>query len=760
MGVGRMGMVNAICVGVAVLLHAGCSCGRDTSGADVNGIATHAESAPFGTSTDDGGSSDSQGDTACVPNATFFSEQVWPNAIASTCVSCHIENGLAPLRGAAFVLRSPGQTDAWVTNEEQVRTFLLRDVGGESLLLQKAAGAQEHGGGAVLAESSSAYAVLEAYLERVRAPQPCEDDGVPGGPPPIEITLESPTRTLYKAALQFLGRLPTDDEVATVRAGGEADLRDLIRGFFDEPAFLQRLKVMFNTMFLTDKYAPPILGLAHISGVTFPSKDVVGNNLDIRDAVNVGVSQEPLELIAHVVGHDRPFTEILTAPYMMVNPDSALVYESDAAFADPSNLSDFQPAQVNIASEGNASLQPFPHAGILSSPMFMMRYPTTPSNRSRHRARMVLEFFLGTDIFDMLVQPIDTDDLGDFAVPTLENPNCTVCHDILDPIAGAYRNWAYEDDLSQTLRINRGWYDDMLPAGLGSDVMPESAYPHALQWLGQKIAADPRFAYGIVRKLHFMVMGRTELKAPGVGDPQAADKLTAWTLQDAELRKLATGFEASGFDFKELLTDFVMSRVYRAEHSPVHGLGTDRLLTPEELHDKLVATTGASWGEGLGGVRLLSGTYYRLLYGGIDSSNVTDRAQSMSALMAAVAQRAGFEIACQQAPLDFTSDNRVLFPLVELADDATTSAGEAAIRENIAYMHARMLGEEPTAAAIDAVYALFANVQQEGAARVTVGEEAGVTPFYCGAVDDASYTLRAWMIVTSYFISHPRFLIH
>ena len=33
------------------------------------------------------------------------------------------------------------------------------------------------------------------------------------------------------------------------------------------------------------------------------------------------VAREALELIAHVVREDRPFTEILTADYTLVNPD-------------------------------------------------------------------------------------------------------------------------------------------------------------------------------------------------------------------------------------------------------------------------------------------------------------------------------------------------------------------------------------------------------------------------------------------------------
>src|SRR5439155_11094855 len=44
-----------------------------------------------------------------------------------------------------------------------------------------------------------------------------------------------------------------------------------------------------------------------------------------RDANNA-IAQEPVNLFEHVVRENRPFSEILTANYVLVNPQSAHVY--------------------------------------------------------------------------------------------------------------------------------------------------------------------------------------------------------------------------------------------------------------------------------------------------------------------------------------------------------------------------------------------------------------------------------------------------
>ena len=54
----------------------------------------------------------------------------------------------------------------------------------------------------------------------------------------------------------------------------------------------------------------------------------------------------PLELIAHVVENDRPYTEILTADYIMANPFAARAYGASTVFSDPEDPQEFKPSEI------------------------------------------------------------------------------------------------------------------------------------------------------------------------------------------------------------------------------------------------------------------------------------------------------------------------------------------------------------------------------------------------------------------------------
>jgi hypothetical protein len=93
------------------------------------------------------------------------------------------------------------------------------------------------------------------------------------------------------------------------------------------------------------------------------------------DYANTSLAREALEHIAFVVRNGKPFHEIITSDYMAMNPFTARIYGvDDIAWADPLDPKEFH--------EGRAP--GIPHAGILSSPMFLNRFPTTATNRNRH----------------------------------------------------------------------------------------------------------------------------------------------------------------------------------------------------------------------------------------------------------------------------------------------------------------------------------------------------------------------------------------
>jgi hypothetical protein len=167
-----------------------------------------------------------------------------------------------------------------------------------------------------------------------------------------------------------------------------------------------------------------------------------------------GVAREPIELIVHVVRNNKPFSEVLTADYMMVNPFSSRAWLGGLPFqneADPNEWLPMQRAGV-------------PLAGVLTSVAWLNRHPTTPTNRNRHRARQVFFDWLGTDILKTAERPLDPTKITDHN-PTMNNPSCTVCHKQLDPIAGLFQNYqAVEEDGNQhDYYPEFVWYQDMDP---------------------------------------------------------------------------------------------------------------------------------------------------------------------------------------------------------------------------------------------------------------------------------------------------------
>ena len=108
----------------------------------------------------------------------------------------------------------------------------------------------------------------------------------------------------------------------------------LLDGLLAESGFRTRLKDIYNDVLLTDLYlAYNGFAVNLLNDEQYPrALDAVYDELDeqLRLRINRAAAREPLELIAHVVENDRPFSEILTADYTMVNPYSAMLYETDA----------------------------------------------------------------------------------------------------------------------------------------------------------------------------------------------------------------------------------------------------------------------------------------------------------------------------------------------------------------------------------------------------------------------------------------------
>lgn len=641
------------------------------------------------------------------------------------------------------------------------------------------------------------------------------------------------TNTLRNATIQLAGRLPKDSETALVRNEGESGFYSVMEDVMNEDEFYARLSEIFNDVFLTDKY----LRVNQFNGALnlldnddYPNKNWYDStypdnnngekpltteaeiNKKNRECANTlandGVAREGLALINYIVRNNRPFTELVTADYTMVNWYSQKVYDAElitpsATFnqLDQNNLpcttySSYYDKATHTADPSDfkpAKLIGIPHAGILTSSMFLNRFPTTNTNLNRHRSYMVYKIFLDTDILaiegDRPSDAIDTSSIS----PTLQNPACFTCHEVMDPVASTFQHW---DDRGR-YKPNNPWPSSVLAAGFPgkkADISgTDSHYGALLKWLGHEIADDPRYIRAITRHLYKGIIGQNPLNSPGE-NPSQSDEI-AYQAQRSILANIGQSMVADNWNIKTAITGLLLSPYYRAKTvdktilAASDHIGSARLLSPEMLQRKLQATLGFDWRE-----LRANDKDNRIMFGGIDSDSVIERIENPSGLMVAMQERMAVEMACRATAFDFTKtrtetiNKRRLFRNVsqETApydiDGVELPDNVLAIKKNIQYLHNIFLSEDLSIdhPEIEATYQLFLSTWQAGQAMKEnpsnfTPKPSTHLPWTCRArwdrennnkdlveeihIDrDENYVIRSWMAVITYLLSDYRYI--
>ena len=662
--------------------------------------------------------------TASESALDLFLNRISGPIVQAKCVNCHVEGGVSG--HTRLIFQPSSNPDHAALNLAVFKNFLATVEDGANRILNKIQGVG-HGGGVQVPAGSADFANMESFLGLL---------GYGGGSDPglspetlfDTVTMASPGKTLRRAALIFGGRIPTREEREAVDNGTEEELRAAIRDLMTGPAFHQFLIRASNDRLLTDRELAHVIPPGEIRFVDFANLNWTkvmaaiekGYSSEHEDRawgqwesnVQFGFGRAPLELIAHVVENDLPYTEVLTGDYIMANPMASEAYGASTRFDDVEDPLEFRPSDIvsyyrddeskvvsGLKPGVNRVLDPgnlwtdYPHAGILNTTVFLLRYPTTPTNRNRARSRWTYYHFLGLDIEKSAARTTDPDALADTDNPTLKNPACTVCHRVMDPVAGAFQNYGEQGDYRDTwggqdsldglykhpedgaytpYRPGDTWYRDMREPGFNGWIAPDA--DDSVQWLAEQMVGDDRFAEATVKFWWPAIMGVEVAEPPEDRNDSDFDAmLLASNAQSAEVERLAAAFRtgiAGGapYNLKDLLVEIALSPWFRAEaladDNPVQAAalriaGVERRLTPEELAWKTEAITGYGWGREIthsgdlrngdfGGYisQLTNSRLYRLLYGGIDSDGVTERADDMTALMAAVAQSHALEVSC------------------------------------------------------------------------------------------------------------------
>ena len=412
-----------------------------------------------------------------------FSQHISGPIVQTKCANCHVQGGASGNTRLVFV--DSDTPDHEAQNLETFQNFLaaVADEGGGSYVLNKIQGVG-HGGGVQVSPGTEEFTNMQRFLgllgEDVALPEPVTVETLFD-----TVIMASSRKTLRRAALIFAGRIPTDEEYAAVENGDESVLRATIRGLMEGPQFHEFLIRASNDRLLTDRRGDNIL--ANSSFVDYTNEryrlgaaaQASGDSGELEEwenHVQHGARRAPLELIAYVVQNDLPYTEILTADYIMANPWAADAYGASTRFNDPDDVHEFKPSRIvsyyrkgdGFIYEydpglGHRVLDPgplitdYPHAGILNTTVFLKRYPTTATNRNRARARWTYYHFLGVDVEKSASRTTDPVALADTNNPTMHNPACTVCHSVLDPVAGAFQNYSDEG----FYKVNRDGLDSL-----------------------------------------------------------------------------------------------------------------------------------------------------------------------------------------------------------------------------------------------------------------------------------------------------------
>ena len=722
-----------------------------------------------------------------------FRDEIWAKVGVRKCLTCHVLGGDA--EESKFVLRDPRKGDeiaALRHNRDAFTRMAIVKVKEDSRMLLKASGRIKHGGKDVLPADSEEYRVLADFVRRVNNPNPTAPDIDPKLPPFFEgVVMTDDRRLLRRVTLSLAGRLPSDAEFAAIAKNGAKALAPILDAVMTEDAFYERLREGFNDIFLflgvDGNPDQTLLSYEHFEKTRHwyqhadlsrfkegREREQAGYKLanDYRKALLT----EPLKLIEHVVREGRPFSEIVTADYIMVTPYTAKGYgvfdELKTKFKNPDDPFEFIPVKLKaLAGRSKNTNQEsatgfYPHAGLLSTFHYLGRYPTTETNRNRLRARMYYQHFLGVDVLELAARTTDAAAAtAKYPVPTMQAAECVVCHKTLDPVAGMFQDYWQFAEKGIYGKRKGGWFQDMFAAGFEGEALPGGDRWRSLQWLGERTAKDPRFAVAMSEHVYYILTGRKVLLAPkDIADPLYSARMRAYREQRQEVEAVATRFVKSGFDLKVAFKAWIASDFYRADglataardpkrRAELDDVGLVRLLSPEQLERKIAAVFGEPWGK-------LEGEM-AMLYGGIDSKEVTDRAADPSGAMGSLQRIMANDVACKNVARDFArpAKERVLFPAIEPAVLPGASAqGDAAIRAAVVRLHERILGRAD-AADVGRTVELFAAVVEDAKGRKDLDQREAYACRQNGAVtDDPHYTIRAWRAVVTYLLRRSEFL--
>ncbi len=487
--------------------------------------------------------------------------------------------------------------------------------------------------------------VVFAFLASCNTPDAQGPAGAEEQPQDGIVLLDNRDR-LKRLSVDLRGVHPSEAEYQAIEANP-----DLYEAFADrylqDERFLDRMEEIYNLKFWT-----------RTGDVYF---DLQGGSDVLRGMseaeVSDHVSEEPLQLVRHIIADDLPYTELVTAQYTMADPVSAWMWGIEI----PPDTQGFVQGHYR---DGR------PERGVLTMTTTWSRYPSAGANANRHRANMLSRMLLCDDYLARPVSfsrtQIDALTSGDPEDVIRDNAVCQSCHSSLDPLSAHFYGfwWEVEGDFREQSTYHpedeETWrdYSGKPPGYFGRPTT-------GIEELSDQLANDERFAQCAVNTVF------TGLTQRGVG-PQD------WN----ELDRHEKVFREDGLVVRSLVKSIVMSREYQAggvESIPdvqldqlhLDQLATVKQASPAQLAAIIEAKTGYRWEfRGRDGLTDPSAGL-AVLGGGIDSRFVTtpsyDPSVGIVFIQERLAQAAGYHVA--QHDLDETrTEDAILLKYVTVND--------------------------------------------------------------------------------------------
>ena len=554
-----------------------------------------------------------------------------------------------------------------------------------------------------------------------------------GGPTPDAtpdvpvLTALEPVERLVRISMALTQRRPSVVDMQRVRDNPD-EVQVIVDEYLASDAFLGVMRDLHAELFLlrTDTFnqLPALGGLG---------------GLNLQD-IYLSQTEEPLKLIERIIDEDLPYTELVTAQWMLTDGITARMYGV------PYDYDSSETWQLSAWADDR------PKAGILSSAEMLRRWESDGSNFNRGRANMVASRLLCEDFDtrDILVEGgIDISDEFAVAQAALNVPACVGCHQSLDPLAGYF--WGYmqlvhrnavrdailggcqphdfSDDSAPEFGPNHTPEDFCYPIVQYSAFMEDAWEEYGLRApsyygtpardlteVGQLIAEDPRFHQCTARNFYSFFAQVTSADVPWQ---------TAAELQDV--------FVSSGFDAKALARAAVLHPTFGAYQTRETQAGASviglKTIRPAEYAMLVEDLTGYRWWAAADpancATRSISGTEcwgdvdlsvsdlygYRSMQGGIDALNITQPTYTVTPTKLLAMGLLSADAAQSVVSADFAValSERRLLTLVE-----ASTADEGQIRTQLVALSARIFGQfvgqdDPM---IDLYWALWLDSQQ------------------------------------------------